>query len=59
MQDLGSPVVGYESGKDYSRGTNFTCMATTGAFRLQSSSEQQVTEALLASASPAELVAPF
>ena len=31
VQDLGSPVVGYESGKDYSRGTNFTCMATTGA----------------------------
>ena len=30
VQDLGSPVVGYESGKDYSRGTNFTCMATTG-----------------------------
>ena len=31
VQDLSSPVVGYESGKDYSRGTNFTCMATTGA----------------------------
>ena len=30
VQDLSSPVVGYESGKDYSRGTNFTCMATTG-----------------------------
>ena len=33
VQDLGSPVVGYESGKDYSRGTNFTCMATTGALQ--------------------------
>ena len=31
VQQLDSPVVGYESGKDYSRGTNFTCMATTGA----------------------------
>lgn len=25
-----SPVVNYQEGKDYSRGTNFTCMATSG-----------------------------
>lgn len=35
VQDLSSPVVGYESGKDYSRGTNFTCMATTGVQQIK------------------------
>jgi hypothetical protein len=25
-----SPVVNYQDGKDYSRGTNFNCMATSG-----------------------------
>ena len=25
-----SPIVTYQDGKDYSRGTNFNCMATSG-----------------------------
>ena len=25
-----SPIVSYQAGKDYSRGTNFNCMATSG-----------------------------
>jgi len=29
-QELSSPTLGWAGGKDYSRGTNFQCMATTG-----------------------------
>ena len=31
VADLSSPVLTYAAGKDYARGTGFTCMATTGA----------------------------
>ncbi len=35
VQTMSSPVVGYAGGKDYSRNTNFSCMATSGAACLQ------------------------
>lgn len=31
VADLASPVLTYAAGKDFARGTGFTCMATTGA----------------------------
>ena len=30
VQDMSSPTVSYAGGKDYARGTNFSCMATSG-----------------------------
>ena len=30
VQDMSSPIVSYAGGKDYARGTNFSCMATSG-----------------------------
>ena len=31
VQEMSSPIVSYAGGKDYARGTNFNCMATSGA----------------------------
>jgi len=30
VQEMSSPTVSYAGGKDYARGTNFNCMATSG-----------------------------
>lgn len=30
VQEMASPIVSYVGGKDYSRGTKFNCMATSG-----------------------------
>ncbi len=30
VQELGSPVLGYQGGKDYATKVNFNCMATSG-----------------------------